>query len=150
MITGINESKTLTKHISCQCKCKFDGTKCKSNKWWNNDKYRYECKKHHICEKDYVRNPATCNCENGKYLASIKDDSVIACDEVIKSYDEEIKTSPTNFDEKNITCKTQIFYILLIFYISRYYIIDSCYYILLSNKILNKDKNIYYHFLTQN
>ena len=150
MITGINESKTLTKHISCQCKCKFDGTKCKSNKWWNNDKYRCECKKHHICEKDYVRNPATCNCENGKYLASIKDDSVIACDEVIKSYDEEIKTSPTNFDEKNITCKMQSFYILLIFYVSRYYIIDSCYYILLSNKILNKNKNIYYHFLTQN
>ena len=150
MITGINESKTLTKHISCQCKCKFDGTKCKSNKWWNNDKYRCECKKHHICEKDYVWNPATCNCENGKYLASIKDDSVITCAEVIKSYDEEIKTSPTNFDEKNITCKTQSFYILLTFYISRYYIIDSCQYILLSNKMLNKNKNIYYHFLTQN
>ena len=25
MITGINESKTSTKHISCKCKCKFDG-----------------------------------------------------------------------------------------------------------------------------
>ena len=25
MITGINESKTLTKHISCECKCRFDG-----------------------------------------------------------------------------------------------------------------------------
>ena len=24
MITGINESKTLTKHISCDCKCRFD------------------------------------------------------------------------------------------------------------------------------
>ena len=23
MITGINESKTLTKHISCKCKCRF-------------------------------------------------------------------------------------------------------------------------------
>ena len=23
MITGINESKTLTKHILCDCKCKF-------------------------------------------------------------------------------------------------------------------------------
>ena len=31
MITGINESKTLTKHTSCECKCKFDGTKCNSN-----------------------------------------------------------------------------------------------------------------------
>ena len=24
MITGINESKTITKHISCECNCKFD------------------------------------------------------------------------------------------------------------------------------
>ena len=31
MITGITESKTLSNHISCECKCKFDGTKCKSN-----------------------------------------------------------------------------------------------------------------------
>ena len=30
MITGINELKTLTKHISCECKCEFDGQKCNS------------------------------------------------------------------------------------------------------------------------
>ena len=27
MITGINDSKTLTKHISYECKCRFDGKK---------------------------------------------------------------------------------------------------------------------------
>ena len=27
MIIGIDESKTLTKHISCECKCRFDGRK---------------------------------------------------------------------------------------------------------------------------
>ena len=48
----------------------------------------------------------------GKYLASIMDDSTVVCDEVIKSNDEEIKTIPTNFNEKNITCKTISFYIL--------------------------------------
>ena len=31
MIAGINESKTLIKHISCECKSKLDGTKCNSN-----------------------------------------------------------------------------------------------------------------------
>ena len=31
MITGINESKTLTKHISCQYKCRFDGRKDNSD-----------------------------------------------------------------------------------------------------------------------
>ena len=63
MITGIKESKTLTKLITCECKCKFDGTKFMSNQWWNNDKCQCECKKHYICEKHYIWNPATCNCE---------------------------------------------------------------------------------------
>ena len=33
MITGINEPKTLIKHISCKCKCKFDGRICNSDQW---------------------------------------------------------------------------------------------------------------------
>ena len=37
MIKGINESKTLSKHISWECKYKFDGRKCNSDQWWNND-----------------------------------------------------------------------------------------------------------------
>ena len=45
MITGINELKTLTKHKSWECKCKFDGRKCNSDQWKNHDKCRYECKK---------------------------------------------------------------------------------------------------------
>ena len=45
IITGKNESKTLIKHISCKCKCKFDGRSCNSDQWWNNDKCRWECKK---------------------------------------------------------------------------------------------------------
>ena len=66
----------------------------------------------HVCEKDYICNPATCGCENGKYLASIMDDSAITCDGIIESYDKE-----TNFNEK-IACKTQNFYILLAFLLS--------------------------------
>ena len=93
--------KTLTKHLSCECKCRFDGKNGNSNQWWNNSKCWCECKKHHICEKDYVSNPATCNCENGKYLASIMDDSTIIFDEVRESYDEEIKTVPINFNKKS-------------------------------------------------
>ena len=91
MITGKNESKTLTKHISCECKCKFVETKYKSNQWWNNDKCRCECKKHHICKKEYFWNPSTCIYENGRYLPSIMDDSAIMCDEIIEPYD--VKTN---------------------------------------------------------
>ena len=41
-----------------------------------------KCKKH-ICEEDYIWNPSTCSCENGKYLVSIIDDSAITCDEIM-------------------------------------------------------------------
>ena len=80
MITEINESKRLTKYISCERKCKFDGRKCSLNQWWNNDKCWCEYKKHHLREKDYAWNPATCSCENGKYLATATDDLVITSD----------------------------------------------------------------------
>ena len=117
MITEKNESKTLTKDISRECKCKLDGTKCNSNQWWNNTKCRWDCKKTHVCEKDYVWHPTLCNSENPKYEASIMDK--IICDEVI-----DIKE--TNFNEKTITCKTQSFYVLLAFFINYYSIIYSC------------------------
>ena len=43
MITGKDED--ISKHISCECKCKFDGRKCNSNQKWNNDKCGCQCKK---------------------------------------------------------------------------------------------------------
>ena len=51
MITGINESRTLTKHISRKYKCRFDERKCNSDQWWNNDKCRSECKKRMYVKK---------------------------------------------------------------------------------------------------
>ena len=51
-------------------------------------------------QKNYILNPATGSCENGKYLASITDDSVIKCHGIIdkeaKSYEKETKTVPKN------------------------------------------------------
>ena len=58
--------------------------------------------------KKIIWNSATCSCESGKYLASVLDDLVITCDEIMK----ETKTVPTNFNEKKLTVKhkTSTFY----------------------------------------
>ena len=88
MIAGINESETLTKHISCKCKCEFDGRNC-------NNKCRCKFKKHDLCE-DYICNPAKCSSKNSKYSASIIEDSIITCDEITET----TKSGPTNFNEK--------------------------------------------------
>ena len=36
MITNSNEAKTVTKHISCDFKCRFNSATCNSNQKWNN------------------------------------------------------------------------------------------------------------------
>ena len=77
MITWINESKTLTRYKSCECKWKFHDSKCNSNQMWNNSKYWYPCKnpkEHHLLKKMefviWMEFPATCSCKNSKYLGS--------------------------------------------------------------------------------
>ena len=83
MITNKNEAKTMTKHVPCDCKCKFNSTTCNSNQKWNNKTCQCEGKIYQTCKKDYSWNPSTCVCENDKYLKSIPDTSVIKCDEII-------------------------------------------------------------------
>ena len=73
-------------------------------------------------------NPATCSCKNGKYLASIIDNSVITCDEIIGK---ETKTVTTNLNQKNEICKTKKFLIFTWLFIN-----DNC--------IINAI-SIYYH-----
>ena len=102
MITGIL-SKILTKHISCEYICKFDGRKCNSNQKWNNDKCQCECKnpkEKNTCEKDYIWNHTTCSCENVEYLISTIDDLVIITDEIINRLVNVMSTVSSNFDEK--------------------------------------------------
>ena len=36
MITNKDDAKAIIKHISCDCKCKFNSTTCNSNQKWNN------------------------------------------------------------------------------------------------------------------
>ena len=60
--------------------------------------------------KDYVWNPATDNCKNEKYLASITDDSTIMCGEIIE------ETVLTNLNEKKANLKKKIYVLYLHFY----------------------------------
>ena len=108
--------------------------KLNSDQWSNNIKCWYEYKNHHVCEKDYVWNPATCNCENGKYLASIMDDSAFTCNKTIKSYNKK------QILMKKSNLQTATFLYFTCIFINYYSIIDSCQYLLLFEKILSKTK----------
>ena len=65
-----------------------------------------------MCQKDYIWSPATCSCENGKYLV-IRNNSEITCDEIIE---EETKTVTANFNEKKKSVRQKIYIFYLPFY----------------------------------
>ena len=92
----------MVKHVSYDCKCKFNSTTCNSNQKWNNDKCLYECKKYLTCKKDYSWNPSACVCEKSKYLKRIVDDSVIVCDYILNVTDS-VSINVTNAISRNVT-----------------------------------------------
>ena len=60
MITK-NEAKTMTKHTSCDCKCKFNSTTCNSNQKWILKHVNVNVKIIIFikCKIDYSWNPST-------------------------------------------------------------------------------------------
>ena len=110
MITVINKSKALTKHISIQCQYNYDSRKCSWNQKKSKNKCCCECKnpiEHDACERNYIWSPATCTCKNSKYSGSIIEDSVIKYDEILstaKNVSTNVTVS-TNFHNKNVRYK---------------------------------------------
>ena len=100
MLTNKSEAKAMTKHISCDCKCKFSSTTCHWNQKWNNKTGQCERKNYHECKK-HSWNPSACICENSKLLKSIAETSLIACDEIISVIDI-VSTKSTNTIATNV------------------------------------------------
>ena len=91
---------------------------------------REKIEKNIVCAKVFIWIPATCSCKNGKYLASIIDNSVITCDEitdaVAKLYNKETKTVTTNFNEKKFNLQNKKIIYFTCLFINYHCIIDSC------------------------
>ena len=101
--TNKNEAKAMTEHISCDCKCKFNGTIYNSKQKWNDKRCQYECKNYRKCKEDYSWNPSTCICDDSKCLKSIADTSLTKCDEIIIAMDI-LSTKKTNNIATNVMC----------------------------------------------
>ena len=85
MAISINAAKALTKHISCDCKCKFDG------------KVVYKiiaisavesAIRYCLCKKDYIWYPSICDCKIAEYFKNYSykcliNNSVITYDEIL-------------------------------------------------------------------
>ena len=65
IITDINQSKILTKHISCESKCKFDGKNITQiNAGITINLHVIVQNIMHVKKKNDTRNSVTCRCKN--------------------------------------------------------------------------------------
>ena len=138
IIKGIIESKTPAKHISCECRCEFDGRKCNLRQKWNNVSVGVSVNKsikHCKCEEDYGWNPSICawegdeDCEIGEYqkdcacIKSLVYDLIVTYDEIV---DMSETTSVKSVNKKGffltyiiflgIICLTLLIFIAIVFY----------------------------------
>ena len=82
--------------------------------------------------KYHIWNPSKCTHENGKYLESIINHSLITCDEIVEVlWSESRKTMPINFGDKKATWKMDNLYILPWIFVNYHVTIDNQWYLLL-------------------
>ena len=65
----IKETRHISWHETCTCKCRLDVNVCINKQRWNNDKCRYECKEliqKSRCDKGLIWNFSICDCECDK------------------------------------------------------------------------------------
>ena len=136
MIASKIEAKAMVKHISCDCKCKFNSTTCNSIQKWNNKTCQCERNSYRKGKKGYSWNCSACIYETWKYLKSIADISVIMCDKIISVMDI-VSTKITNIvptngsiDDKKVRCKIDcyILHAALLAIILPLIITVTCYY----------------------
>ena len=66
LMSIINETRYISWHETCTCKCRLDTSVCNYKQHWNNDKCKCECKV--LIDKGncYDWNPSICECECDK------------------------------------------------------------------------------------
>ena len=70
LMSRTNETRHITWHETCKCKCRLDSSVCNNKQCWNNDKCRCECKElidKGICDKGFIWNPNNCEFECDRY-----------------------------------------------------------------------------------
>ena len=116
---------TMTKHISYECKCKFNRFNNSNQNW--RKKRHCECRNYYKCKKDYRWNCNTCICENSKYLKGIADTSVTQCDEIYIAMDIVSTIASINSHHKKVR-DSYILHIVLLVIILLLILIIICYY----------------------
>ena len=65
LMSGVNEKICLVQHKSCcACKCRLNESVCNTKqKWYHGECWCKELDNSDSCEKFYMWNPSTCDCE---------------------------------------------------------------------------------------
>ena len=77
LVSRTNETRHISWHETCKCKCRLDPSVCNNKQYWNNDKCKWECRElidEGRCHKGFIWYPNNCegecckSCDVREYL----------------------------------------------------------------------------------
>ena len=77
LVSRTNETRHISWHETCKCKCRLDPSVCNNKQYWNNDKCKWECRElidEGRCHKGFIWHPNNCegecckSCDVREYL----------------------------------------------------------------------------------
>ena len=74
LMSGVNETKVLVQHKSCDCNGRLNGSEDNMEQKWNHDECRCKCKQldyWNSCKHSDMCNPSTCDCEECNKVSKI-------------------------------------------------------------------------------
>ena len=104
IMSRANETRHISWHKNCPCKCRLDANVCNDKQHWSNDKCRCECKKlidNGKRDDGFVWNPSICECDKSCDFAEYLDYANFKCRKrlidklVLECQDEILNTTDT-------------------------------------------------------
>ena len=126
-----SETRYISWHETCACKCRLDASLCNDKQCWNGDICKCQCKKlidKDRCENGVAWNLSTCECESNKSCNVGKFLDYINCrcrerliDKLVKKYEKDNDGNEIIYDvalhdfglNKKV-CKSCLLYVILL------------------------------------
>ena len=139
LMSRTNETRNVSWHETCTCKCRLDVSVCNDKLRWNNNKCRCECKElidKGRLNKGFIWNPSNCKCECDKSSDVVEYLNYANCkcrkrliDKLVEECNEDINENEiiynTTLNEKNIFIVLFVIGFLIIIGISSAFIYEK-------------------------
>ena len=109
LMSRTNETRYVSWHETCTCKCRLDTSVCNNKQYWNSYKCGCECKKlinKGKCDDRFIWSPSTCECDKSADVEEYLDYANCKCTKIL--IDKVVEECSENIDDNELVYKATL------------------------------------------